>query len=116
MLSSHRVIKLFLPATDQISPSPPTRDAGSGRRTACPTSGGKTPPTLTKIWTSALNNTIQQTTHRQQLRHPAIEFGLLPARQLLPPAGWRNTLSEAVQELAHLRQMKSTRLRETQHS
>jgi hypothetical protein len=78
--------------------------------------GCKAPPTINKIRTSALNNTIQRTPHRQELRDPAIELDLLESRQFLPAAGGRNARSESVQETAHLRQMKSTGLRKPQHS
>jgi hypothetical protein len=77
--------------------------------------GCKMPPTINEIRTSALNHTIEQTPHRQELRHPVIKLDLLESRQFLPAAGWRNALSETVQETAHLRQVKSTRLRKPQH-
>jgi hypothetical protein len=77
--------------------------------------GGKMPPTISKIRTPAFHNTIEQPPHLEQLRHPAIGFGLFPARQLLPAAGWRNISAEAVQKAPHLRQMKSTRLRQPEH-
>ena len=76
---------------------------------------GKTAATLNKIRTSAFDNAIQQTPHRQQLRHPGIQFDLLLARQFPPAAGWRNARGEALQEASHLRQVKSTGLRKTQH-
>jgi hypothetical protein len=58
-----------------------------------------------------LNNAIQQTPHRQELRTQVVELGLLESRQFLPAAGWRNARSETVQEMADLRQVKSTGLR-----
>jgi hypothetical protein len=76
---------------------------------------GKTPSTISKIRTSALNHTIQQTPHLDQLFYPAIELRLLPPRQLLPAAGWGDIRAEAMQKAPHLRQMKSTRLCQPQY-